>query len=36
MGGPPVAHRPGVEEVLPVREYGGFADDVGGRWRATA
>lgn len=35
MGGLPMAHRLGVEEVLPVRAYEAFADEVRGRWRAT-
>jgi muconolactone delta-isomerase len=36
MGGLPIAHRLEVEEVLPVREYEGFAEDVRNRWQATA
>ncbi len=33
MAGLPLAHHLEFEEILPVREYGSFADDVRRRWR---
>lgn len=32
MKGLPIAHRLEFEEIIPVREYAGFADDVRSRW----
>ena len=33
MAGLPMAHRLTFEEIVPVREYADFADDVRKRWR---
>lgn len=36
MGGLPIAHNLEIAEVLPVREYSAFAEDVRNRWGARA
>jgi muconolactone delta-isomerase len=34
MGALPMSHHLTLEEVLPVREYSAFAEDVGRRWQS--
>jgi muconolactone delta-isomerase len=34
MGALPMSHHLTLEEVLPVREYADFAEDVGRRWQS--
>ena len=36
MGGLPIAHNLKIAEILPVREYADFAEDVRQRWGARA
>lgn len=36
MAGLPIAHHLEIAEVLPVREYAAFAEDLRQRWSATA
>lgn len=36
MAGLPMAHYLEFEQVLPVREYAAFAEDIRNRWSATA